>query len=144
MTRFTVFVLFLSFAWLAGVEFAILAPGQIFFAFVMLWAIGLGLGFMIEAFSSIVVTLPKVMTMVVRFLYFTSGVMFPITTMPPSVQELLFYNPLVHLIATVRYGFLAGPPMNAVTLTYPFLVMVGVLSFGLIAMRALQRRITSA
>lgn len=144
LTRLTVFILLLAIAWLAGIEFAVVDPGGIMLAFFMIWLIGFGLGCTIEAFSSIVVTLSKVMSMGIRLLYFTSGVMFPITTMPPAVQELLFYNPLVHLIATIRYGFLTTPPLDAITLTYPFAVMIGLVTFGLIAVRALQRRLTSA
>jgi ABC-type polysaccharide/polyol phosphate export permease len=64
--------------------------------------------------------------------------------MPPAIQELLFYNPLVHLIATIRYGFLDTPPLDAISLTFPFGAMIGLVTFGLIAIRALQRRLTSA
>jgi capsular polysaccharide transport system permease protein len=144
LTRLTVFTLLLAIAWLVGIEFAVVDPGGIMMAFFMIWLIGFGLGCTIEAFSSIVITLPKVMTMGIRLLYFTSGVMFPITTMPPAIQELLFYNPLVHLIATIRYGFLDTPPLDAISLTFPFGAMIGLVTFGLIAIRALQRRLTSA
>jgi capsular polysaccharide transport system permease protein len=144
LTRASVLVLFLSLAWLAGLEFQIHDPGLILLTFGMLWISGLGLGCIIEAFSTFVATLPKVMNMVMRFFYFTSGVMFPISTMPPSVQEILYWNPLVHLITTIRYSFTQVPVLDWITLSYPLMFMAGWLFFGLVAMRALQRRVTSA
>ena len=143
LTRIAVLVLFLALAWLVGLDFQIHDPGLILVAFAMLWVSGLGLGCIIEAFSSLIATLPKIMNMFMRFLYFTSGVMFPVSTMPASVQDVLYWNPLVHLITTVRYSFTQVPVLDWITLTYPLMFMTGFLFFGLVGMRGLQRRVTS-
>jgi ABC-type polysaccharide/polyol phosphate export permease len=70
--------------------------------------------------------------------------MFPVSTMPESIQDILYWNPLVHLITTIRYSFTHVPVLDWITIIYPLVVVTGFLFLGLIAMRALQRRLTSA
>lgn len=70
-----------------------------------LWLSGLGLGLMLSAASELIPEIGKVTDMLFRPLYFLSGIMYPISAIPPAYRDWLLMNPFVHGIETLRMGF---------------------------------------
>ena len=70
-----------------------------------LWLSGLGLGLMLSVATELVPEIGKVADMLFRPLYFLSGIMFPISAVPPGYRDWLLVNPFVHGIETLRMGF---------------------------------------
>jgi capsular polysaccharide transport system permease protein len=102
---------------------------------------GIGLGLVIEAIASVLSTISIVMRFVMRVLYFTSGVIIPVQILPPDVIDILLWNPLLHLVSLTRTSFLLIPPLDGVNLTYPSQASFLLVALGLVAFRAMQRRI---
>lgn len=135
-----VFAVLLSILMLIGREVHIYDPLQVIACFFVFWLIGIGLGMVIEALSSIVFSLTIVMRFLMRFLYFTSGVIFPVTMLPYDLVQILLWNPMLHLVSLVRASFTLVDPMEGVSFNYPIQFAIILLAFGLLTFRALQRR----
>lgn len=56
-------------------------------------------------------------------LFFASNVIFPISIFPPSIQEYLYYNPLVHINEFIREGYLETYG-GMVDMSYPLYLLI--------------------
>jgi capsular polysaccharide transport system permease protein len=70
-----------------------------------LWLSGLGLGLMMSVANELVPEIGKITDMLFRPLYFLSGIMYPVSAIPPGYRDWLLVNPFVHGIETLRAGF---------------------------------------
>ena len=70
-----------------------------------LWLSGLGLGLMMSVATELIPEVGKVTDMLFRPLYFLSGIMYPVSAIPPAYRDWLLVNPFVHGIETLRMGF---------------------------------------
>lgn len=70
-----------------------------------LWLSGLGLGLMMSVANELIPEVGKVTDMLFRPLYFLSGIMYPVSAIPPAYRDWLLVNPFVHGIETLRTGF---------------------------------------
>jgi capsular polysaccharide transport system permease protein len=88
-------------------------------SFVGLWLAGLGLGLVLSVASELIPEVGKVAGMIFRPLYFLSGVMYPVSAIPPAYRDWFLLNPLVHGIECLRVGFFPQYHASAgVSLTY--------------------------
>jgi len=80
-------------------------PLLVFSSLLVIWLLGLGFGLM----ASVPVVLIQESSVFLNFvmlpLYLGSGVVFPLSRIPYPYYEWLLYNPLVHVLESVRYGF---------------------------------------
>ena len=74
-------------------------------ALTALWLSGLGLGLMMSVANELIPEVGKITDMLFRPLYFLSGIMYPISAIPPAYRDWLLVNPFVHGIETLRTGF---------------------------------------
>lgn len=74
-------------------------------SFAALWLAGLGLGLILSVAAELIPEAGKVAGMMFRPLYFLSGVMYPLSAIPPAYRDWLLLNPLVHGIESLRIGF---------------------------------------
>jgi capsular polysaccharide transport system permease protein len=70
-----------------------------------LWLSGLGLGLMMSVANELIPEVGKITDMLFRPLYFLSGIMYPVSAIPPAYRDWLLVNPFVHGIETLRTGF---------------------------------------
>lgn len=101
-------------------------------SYVGLLLCGLGLGLVLSAACELVSELGNVADMLFTPLYFLSGVIFPLTAIPPQYREWVFYNPFAHGIELLRSGFFplyhAAPEAN---LAFLFGFALVSIAFGL-------------
>ncbi|MGZ8917073.1 MAG: ABC transporter permease, partial [Methylobacter sp.] len=69
-----------------------------------LWLMGLGFGLVCSVLIKLNSELDKFITIAMMPLYLLSGVIFPITSIPQPVRDLLLLNPLAHGIEAARLG----------------------------------------
>jgi hypothetical protein len=71
------------------------------------WAalLGLGVGTLNCAIAGLVPVWENVWSIITRPLFLASGVFFTYEDMPRPVQEVLWWNPLLHVTGTIRTGF---------------------------------------
>jgi capsular polysaccharide transport system permease protein len=111
------------------------------FALVLLAIGGIGLGLATQAAATVFTSITSIMQAILRLLYFTSGVIFPLSILPKSMQEYALYNPLAHLMQYCRTAFIPLEPIDGVNAVYPTTFIAGVLLIGLLLHTAMQRRI---
>lgn len=79
-----------------------------------------------------------------RPLFLVSCVFFSFDAMPRYVQEVLWWNPLVHLVGLMRAGFYPAYDASYVSVLYVAYIGLALSCFGLLAMRAWPHRLVEA
>lgn len=107
-------------------------PLLVIASFTGLLLCGLGLGLVLSVACEMISELGNIADMLFTPLYFLSGVIFPLTAIPPQYREWVFYNPFAHGIELLRSGFFpqyhAAPEAN---LGFLFAFALVSIAFGL-------------
>lgn len=108
-------------------------------ALAMAIALGFGQGALNCFLSSLYPIYERVWSIATRPLLLVSGVFYTFESLPQSVQSLLIYNPLVHIVGQMRRGFYPDYAADYVSINYVFMwaAIVGV--FGLFFLRRYYR-----
>jgi ABC-2 type transport system permease protein len=127
-------VVILAGIWLFGVPFRgsvlALALGALLFLFVTL-----GIGILISSVSenqgqaiqlALMTLLPQIML---------SGLIFPLSSMPPGVRWIGYVLPLTYFVDIARGVMVRGAPISALWPSYVYLAIIGALVFGLATLR---------
>jgi capsular polysaccharide transport system permease protein len=80
-------------------------PLAVLEAFFGMWLVGQGFGLVTSVASELVPEFGKVIGLVMIPLYFLSGVIFPIASVPQPYRTWLLYNPVAHGVEAARLGF---------------------------------------
>lgn len=107
-------------------------PLRIVAGWFTLWCLGLGLGLIFSIVVTLVQETEKVIKMIMFPLYFLSGVIIPVQFMPHSVQQVLIYNPILHAIESMRFGFFSSyRSVHGIELMYPLAIALSLILLGL-------------
>lgn len=79
--------------------------------------------------------------LLIRVLFFISGAFFVADTLPPAMRELLWYNPVLHLIEWVRSVFFYGFESQFYDPMYPILWLLCLGFLGLAGERATRSKL---
>jgi capsular polysaccharide transport system permease protein len=112
-------------------------PLAVIEAFLGLWLVGMGFGLVSSVASELVPELGRIINFVMMPLYMVSGVIFPLSAVPPPYRDWLLLNPVAHGLEAVRLGF--APHYHAV----PELSIAYIYGFALVSIflgLALHRR----
>jgi len=74
-------------------------------AFFGLWLFAVAVGLIVSAAAEVAPEIRQIFNMVMMPLYFISGVMIPIASVPEPYRDWLLINPLVHALDGAREGF---------------------------------------
>ncbi|RQO72817.1 polysialic acid transporter [Aquitalea sp. FJL05] len=74
----------------------------------------------------------KLIPLLLKPLYFLSGVMFPLALVPARYQTYLLWNPLAHALELIRHALVASYPADHVHGSYLLLWTLGLLFFSLL------------
>ena len=80
-------------------------PLLVFSAVFGIWLLGLGFGLIASVPIVLVQETSVFLSFLMLPLYLVSGVVFPIAMIPHPYSQWLSYNPLVHALEAIRYGF---------------------------------------
>lgn len=90
----------------------------------------LGLGMIISSLAVFVPVLEKIVPMVMRILFFVSGVFFSVDMFPQYISEVLMWNPILQAIELMRVSLHQGYSVNGLSLGYLSIFTVCVLGLG--------------
>lgn len=93
-------------------------PTQFFFAIVSFVLLGIGLGTIGAVVSILVPVWSKIIALLMRFIYFFSGIMFSVSHLPPEYQIYFLYNPITHAVEMMREGFYFGFTSQVLSYSY--------------------------
>lgn len=101
-----------------------------------LWSFGVGYGLIASVLMALVRETAHILKILMMPLYLLSGVIMPISAVPPPYRDWLLFNPLVHGLELVRHGFADYYHMvPGVSLGYLYLWSVSSLFLGLVLYR---------
>lgn len=103
--------------------------------------LGLGIGLMNCALSGLYPTWEVVWSIITRPLFIASGVLFTYEDMPQGVQDILWYNPLMHIIGIFRKGIYPLYEPEYVSVAFVTGVSLAMTMFGLLLLRRFYRQI---
>lgn len=108
-------------------------PLAVIEAFLGLWLFGLAWGLILSVVTELVPEAARVVKLITRPLYLISGVMFPISMVPPPYREWLMFNPIAHGLEAARLGFAAHyHAVPELSISYLYALALGSLFFGLL------------
>ena len=103
--------------------------------------LGLGVGMINCALMGLFPLWEVIWSILTRPLFIASGILFLYDTLPPLAQEILWFNPLIHVTGLMRTGFYATYTASYVSHIYVVGVSLGLLAMGLILMGRYHRDI---
>lgn len=80
-------------------------PLAVLEAFFGLWLVGMGFGLVASVAGELVSELGRVINFVMMPLFLLSGVIFPLSSVPPPYRDWLMLNPVAHGLEAARLGF---------------------------------------
>lgn len=102
----------------------------------LLMLMGLGFGILFGTLAVLVQDLAKVLPWLFRPFYFISGVIFPLTVIPPEYTHFISWNPIAHLSDQIRIAFFEHyPRLDWVGWTNPLVVTLSVWILALLVYR---------
>lgn len=130
--------------WLAGkwvgIPFRIEFPLEMMVVFFMLHLLGSALGLLVESAGALYEDVRKLGRMMVRPLFWTSGLFFTIDMIPGSAKPFLLWNPILHATDLIRGLAMPGyTPQGSIA--YLGAWVIGMLSFSLIYYRRHRKEI---
>jgi capsular polysaccharide transport system permease protein len=114
-------------------------PARILAALSLALLLGFGTGALCSALNLMWPTTARVVPLILRVMFFVSGLFFSVDAMPRYVQCYLFFNPLSHLIESLRGGLAASFNSQFVYLPYVIGFVLVTLSLGLLLERYSRR-----
>lgn len=118
---------------------------SIIFWFALAGAFGFGIGLAAGSFAVLAPTIEYLVpAVIVRPMFFISGVFFTAEMMPEPVRDLALINPLFHLIELQRSAFFVEFESTHASPGYVIISVLSMVCFGLVTQRALRRKILMA
>ena len=107
-----------------------------------LWLFGFSLGLILSVPRELVRETEDIVGLVMTPLYFLSGVLFPIASVPEPYRSWLLLNPLSHAIDSLRLGIAEHyTPFTGMSLSYIYAVSLVCLFFGLLLHRVYRTKL---
>jgi capsular polysaccharide transport system permease protein len=103
--------------------------------------LGLGVGVLNCALSGLFPLWEMIWAIITRPLFLASGVLFLYDAMPPLAREILWYNPLIHIVGRMRTGFYSTYTAAYINEVYVLVVALVCLALGLILLGRYHRDI---
>jgi len=122
---------------------AILLFGPIVEAYLLAIAFGVGVGSINCVAYAFFPIWKSVYSIITRPLFLASGIIYIYEDLPRFAQELIWWNPLIHITATMRSGFYPMYEPQWVDLTYVSAWAAVTVALGLVLMRRYNRHVLS-
>ena len=113
----------------------------IMLAILMAAALALGIGTMNCFLFSMFPTWGRIWGVITRPLFLISGIFYTFESLPREIQDMLWYNPLVHVVGQMRRGFYPTYEAAYVDQVYVFTIAIVLLAGGLMLLSRYHRDI---
>ncbi len=140
VTQLVVTVLLLGIAAALDIEISVYSPRLLFICFTLIPVFGLGCGTLLSALAVFIPSLERIVPLMMRLLFFASGVFFSATSFTKDIADILSYNPILQLVELTRCAFSFSYPRDGLSLIYISAVSLSVLTLGLLLERYVRTR----
>jgi capsular polysaccharide transport system permease protein len=108
VTHAVLLLLYLVFFMFLDIPFKLFNPGGFLISYLAMAAFGFGFGLVLAVLNSFFPTVEKIVPMVMRVLFFVSGVFSPVTGMSHlGITDILLSNPILDYIELLRSCFMS-------------------------------------
>ena len=118
-----------------------LLPGPVLGALALASLLGLGIGALNCFLMGVLPVWAQIWSIITRPLFLASGILLLLEDLPRWAQDILWFNPLVHVVALMRSGFYPMYQPQYVTISYALVVALLPLALGLLLLRRFHRKI---
>jgi len=119
----------------------VLEFGPMVEAFILAMLLGLGVGVLNCVLIGLFPVWGIIWGIVNRPLFLASGVIYIYEDLPKLAQDILWYNPLIHVTGLMRTGFYSTYSPTYISVTYVLVVSLMTVALGLMLMRRHHRSI---
>ncbi|KEQ12194.1 ABC transporter permease [Endozoicomonas numazuensis] len=140
VTSFIVLVVIILITWWVGYKVSLVNSLIFIYAYILLSIIAFGLGLIFGVINTLYPEPGKFIPALLRPLMFISGTFFSINELPANAQELLLWNPLIHVFEFMRSSFSYDYDTSLLSLEYLELWALASLTLGLLMLRANWRK----
>lgn len=116
--------------------------GQLIIVIFLATFLGLGLGIILGSLAIYLPVLQQLVPVIMRILFFTSGVFFSVSMLSHRVGDFLMLNPIMQLIELSRMALSNGYTSLYADFWYVVQTTIVILSLGLLLERYARRRVT--
>lgn len=109
--------------------------GAVVAALTMAAALGFGMGVMNCALDGLFPAWEMIWSIITRPIFLASGILLLYHDMPPNVQDILWWNPLLHVVGAMRAGFYPTYDSSYISMSYTFGVALALQAMGLLLVR---------
>ena len=141
VTEIVVMFLFLLIFYAAGYSFQLFDPLSLILGMLGIGLFALGLGLILAAFTVYLPALEKLVPMVMRILFFASGVFFSPSQLGGRLGDGLMWNPVLNFIELVRGAFIHPTPADNLKITLIVCITPALLALGLLLERYVRPRL---
>ena len=133
LIQFALFFAFCIYYWSSGLDINIQPEIIIFPVLVLLLAlIGVGFGLIFSSLTTKYKDLKFLIAFGVQLIMYATPVIYPMSTLPSNIQNILWWNPLTHIIEAFKFSFLGAGSFNLNGLIYSLCFALFVLFSGII------------
>ncbi len=109
--------------------------------FVLILVLAAALGMIFGSLAILFPSTEKVSGVILRPLFWLSGVFYTANDVPAAMADVIVYNPILHCVELVRDGWYSEYTSRHLDVVYPMAWCVGLLFMGLAMERTLRHRI---
>jgi capsular polysaccharide transport system permease protein len=117
--------------------------GMVFMGYLMAGITALGIGTTNIVILHLIPSWDQVWSILTRPLFIASCIFFLFDSLPYWVQDILWFNPIVHCVGLVRAGMFTTYEGTYISIAYPMAVGFGFLLLGLVGLRRFARGIVN-
>lgn len=100
-------------------------PGHVILGLALAWLLAVGVGRFIAVIGLISDSFARFVPILLRPVFWISGIFYTATELPTSVQDALWYSPLLHITEITREGYFLGYRSPIADVWYPLIVAAG-------------------
>lgn len=132
------YALLFTFNWLLFGNGELSDPLLALTGFATAWGLGGAFGYMMVSLSRFGELFIRAVPVILRPLFFVSGVFYTANELPAAILDMLRFNPLLHAIELIRSGLFLSYASRTASLLYPLGCIAAMLVVGWLVQRPLE------
>lgn len=97
-------------------------PAQVMLGLGLAWLLAVGVGRLIAVVGLVSDSFARFVPILLRPVFWMSGIFYTATELPTAIQNALWYSPLLHITEITREGYFLGYESSVAAVWYPVLI----------------------
>lgn len=140
VTEAIVLIIYMSAIVMLGYHVTLHDPISFGASFLGIGFFGLGVGLVLNAIAVYLPVMEKLVPMVMRVLFFSSGLFFSPLAVGGELGRILMWNPVSNIIELMRGAFIYTTPSPLIKVNYVICLTIGILTIGLLLERFVRSK----